>query len=122
MRDSILSFGVWAPVVSVLLMILQAVAAPLPTFLITVADGLAFGAFWGGLLSLFRATVAAVLSFNLAWIFGRAPVEALVGRAGLESADKWFARWGACAILVARLVPIVSFDVISFAGLTRMRS
>jgi uncharacterized membrane protein YdjX (TVP38/TMEM64 family) len=112
---------VWAPVVSVGLMILQAVAAPLPAFLITFANGLAFGAFWGGLLSLFGASVAAVISFYLARAFGRTPVEALVGKTGLESADRWFERWGACAVFVARLVPVVSFDVISFAaGLTRM--
>ncbi len=122
LRDYILSFGAWAPVVSVALMVLQAIAAPLPAFLITFANGLAFGAFWGGLLSLFGATLAALISFYLARAFGRTPVEALVGKAGLESADRWFERWGACAVLVARLVPIVSFDVISFAsGLTRMR-
>ncbi|WP_119070118.1 TVP38/TMEM64 family protein [Rubrobacter indicoceani] len=122
LRDYILSFGAWAPVVSVSLMVLQAVVAPLPAFLITFANGLAFGAVRGGLLSLFGATLAAVVSFYLARAFGRGPVEALVGRAGLESADGWFERWGTYAVLVARLVPIVSFDVISFAaGLTRMR-
>jgi uncharacterized membrane protein YdjX (TVP38/TMEM64 family) len=122
LRDYILSFGVWAPVVSTLLMVLQAVAAPLPAFVITFANGLAFGAFWGGLLSVFGATVAAAISFYLARALGRSPVEALVGKAGLQTADRWFARWGAYAVLVGRLVPVISFDVISFAaGLTRMR-
>jgi uncharacterized membrane protein YdjX (TVP38/TMEM64 family) len=122
LRDYILSFGAWAPVVSTLLMILQAIAAPLPAFLITFANGLAFGVFWGGMLSLAGATLAAAISFWLARALGRVPVEALVGKAGLESADRWFERWGAYAVLIARLVPILSFDVISFAaGLTRMR-
>ena len=121
LRDYILSYGAWAPVVSALLMILQALVAPLPAFLITFANGLAFGAFWGGALSLASASLAAAISFWLARALGRAPVEALVGKAGLESADKWFERWGTYAVLVARLVPILSFDVISFAaGLTRM--
>ncbi len=87
LRDYILSFGAWAPVVSVLLMVLQAVAAPLPAFPITFANGLAFGAVRGGLLSLFGATLAAVISFYLARVF-------LVGKAGLETADEWFERWG----------------------------
>ena len=122
LRDYILSFGAWAPAVSTILMVLQAVAAPLPAFVITFANGLAFGAFWGGLLSVFGATVAAAISFYLARALGRSPVEALVGKAGLQTADRWFARWGAYAVLVARLVPLISFDVISFAaGLTRMR-
>ncbi len=74
------------------------------------------------MLSLGSATLAAAISFWLARALGRGPVEALVGKAGLESADRWFERWGAYAVLVALLVPVVSFDVISFAaGLTRMR-
>ncbi len=120
-RDFILSFGVWAPIVSALLMILQALAAPLPAFVIGFANGLAFGAFWGGMLSLVSATAAAALSFGLARALGRAAVQGLIGKAGLESADRWFERHGVYAVLVARLVPIVSFDVISYAaGLTRM--
>lgn len=121
LRDYILSFGVWAPVVSGLLMILQALVAPLPAFLITFANGLAFGVLWGGLLSLVSASAAAAIAFGISRAIGRGPVEALVGKAGLESADRWFERWGHYAVLAARLVPIVSFDVISFAaGLTRM--
>lgn len=122
LRGYILSFGVWAPVASTLLMVFQAIAAPLPAFLITFANGLAFGAFWGGLLSVFGASVAAAVSFWLARALGRGPVETLVGGTGLESIDHWFARYGAYAVLVGRLIPILSFDVISFAaGLTRMR-
>jgi len=121
LRDYILSFGAWAPVVSGLLMILQALLAPLPAFLITFANGLAFGALWGGLLSLVSASLAAAIAFWISRALGRGPVEALVGKTGLESADRWFARWGHYAVLAARLVPILSFDVISFAaGLTRM--
>ena len=121
LRDYILSFGAWAPVVSTFLMILQAIAAPLPAFVITFANGLAFGAFRGGLLSLFGATLAAAVSFWISRALGREPVAALVGGTSLESADRWFARYGAYAVLVARLIPILSFDVISFAaGLTRM--
>ncbi len=104
-RDFILSFGAWAPIVSALLMILQALAAPLPAFVIGFANGLAFGAFWGGMLSLVSATAAAALSFGLARALGRTAVQGLVGKAGLESADRWFAQHGVYAVLVARLVP-----------------
>lgn len=122
LKDYILSFGVWAPVVSALLMVLQAIVAPLPAFLLAFANGLAFGAFWGGLLSLGSATLAAAASFGIARALGRVPVEALIGKAGLESADRWFLRWGAYAVLIARLIPVVSFDVVSYAaGLTCMR-
>lgn len=121
LKDYILSFGVWAPIVSALLMVLQALVAPLPAFVLSFANGLAFGTFWGGILSLVSASLAAAVSFWIARLLGRGPVEALVGRAHLGAADRWFLRWGAYAILVARLVPVVSFDVISYAGgLTRL--
>ncbi len=121
LREYILSFGAWAPVASSLLMVLQALAAPLPSFLITFANGLAFGVFQGWVLSVFGHTLAAAVCFWISRSLGRGFVEALVGRAGLESADRWFARWGLYAVFLARLIPGVSFDIISYAaGLTPM--
>ena len=120
--EYILSFGAWAPLASTFLMVLQSLAAPLPSFVVTFANGLAFGTFWGWALSLFGHTLAAAVCFWLARALGRVPVEVIVGRAGLESADRWFARWGLYAVLVARLVPGISFDVISYAaGITHMK-
>lgn len=122
LRDYILSFGAWAPIVSALLMVLQALVAPLPAFLLSFANGLAFGVFWGGMLSLASASLAAAVSFSIARSLGRGPAEAIVGRTQLGAADRWFLRWGAYAVLLARLVPVVSFDVVSYAaGLTSMR-
>jgi uncharacterized membrane protein YdjX (TVP38/TMEM64 family) len=122
LRDYILSFGYFAPVASLFLMVGTAIAAPLPSFLITFANGLAFGVFWGWALSLAGHVLAAAVCFGISRALGRAPVEVLVGRVGLESADRWFERWGMYAVFAARLVPGISFDVISYAaGLTRMK-
>jgi uncharacterized membrane protein YdjX (TVP38/TMEM64 family) len=121
LRDYILSYGAWAPVVSAGLMVLQALLAFLPSFILAFANGLAFGVFWGGILSLTSAALAAAISFGIAHALGRAPIEAMIGKRSLGSADKWFARYGAYAVFIARLIPIVSFDAISYAaGLTRM--
>ena len=122
LRDYILSFGLWAPVASCLLMVLQALVAPVPSFIITFANGLAFGVFWGWMLSLFGHVLAAAVCFGISRVLGRVPVEILVGKTGLESADRWFARWGVYAVFAGRLLPGVAFDAISYAaGLTRMR-
>lgn len=122
LRDYILSYGIWAPAASTALMVLQALAAFVPGFLLGFANGLAFGAFWGGLLSIASGALAAAISFGIARAVGRVPVEALVGKRSLGSADRWFARYGAYAVLAARLIPVVSFDAVSYAaGLTRMR-
>ena len=52
LRDYILSFGAWAPIVSTVLMLFQALAAPLPAFVLAFVNGLAFGLWWGGLLTM----------------------------------------------------------------------
>jgi len=122
LRDYIVSFGLWAPVASCFLMVLQALVAPVPSFLITFANGLAFGVFWGWVLSVFGHVLAASVCFGISRALGRVPVEVLVGKAGLESADRWFARWGVYAVFAGRLLPGVAFDAISYgAGLTNMR-
>jgi uncharacterized membrane protein YdjX (TVP38/TMEM64 family) len=122
LRDYILSFGLWAPVASCFLMVLQALVAPVPSFLITFANGLAFGVFWGWMLSLFGHVLAASVCFGISRSLGRVPVEVLVGKTGLESADRWFARWGVYAVFAGRLLPGVAFDAISYAaGLTNIR-
>lgn len=117
--DYLLGFGVWAPIASLFLMVLQAVAAPVPAIFVAFANGLAFGVVGGGLLTIAGQTLAAALCFAISRALGRGPVEALAGRFGLAAADAWFRRWGARGVLLTRLVPGVSFDVVSYgAGLT----
>lgn len=120
LRAYLLSFGVWAPVVSSLLMVFQSVVAPLPAFVITFTNGLLFGAWWGAALSWFSSMMGAALCFWIARTLGRPAVERLVGGSrALETSDRFFDRYGDRAVLVSRLLPFVSFDIISYgAGLT----
>ncbi|HET7824154.1 MAG TPA: TVP38/TMEM64 family protein [Anaeromyxobacter sp.] len=119
-RDYVRGFGAWAPLASAALMVLQAVVAPLPAFVVTFANGLLFGWVRGALLSWSSAMVGAALCFWIARALGRPAVERLVGGAAvIERADRFFARHGDRAILVARLLPFVPFDAVSYgAGLT----
>lgn len=117
----ILSFGVWAPVVSFLLMVFQSVAAPLPAFLITFANAALFGWVNGALLSWSSAMAGAVVCFYIARFFGRDLVEKLTSSMALASIDEFFSKHGKYAILIARLLPFISFDLVSYAaGLTSM--
>ncbi|BDG10009.1 TVP38/TMEM64 family protein [Anaeromyxobacter paludicola] len=119
-RTWLRGFGPWAPVASAALMVLQAVVAPLPAFVITFANGLLFGWAWGALLSWSSALAGAALCFWLSRALGRPAVERLAGgAAALERADRFFARHGRWAVLLARLLPFVPFDLVSYgAGLT----
>lgn len=122
MREYIAAYGPLAPAVSALLMILQSVAAPLPAFLITFANGLLFGVWWGAALSWSSAMLGAALCFFVARYFGRPVVVKLTSESALVTSDRFFERYGKHAVLIARLVPIISFDIISYgSGLTGMR-
>jgi uncharacterized membrane protein YdjX (TVP38/TMEM64 family) len=117
--DYLRSYGVGAPVASLFLMLVQAVAAPVPAILVAFANGLTFGVVWGGLLTVVGQTLAAAVCFWIARALGRAPVAAMTTSFGLETADRWLTRWGARGIILLRLVPGISFDVVSYgAGLT----
>ncbi len=122
MREYIAAYGPLAPVISALLMIFQSVAAPLPAFLITFANGLLFGVWWGAALSWSSAMLGAALCFFIARYFGRPVVVKLTSESALATSDRFFERYGKHAVLIARLVPIISFDIISYgSGLTGMR-
>lgn len=121
LRAYVLAFGVWAPVISAGLMILQAILAPLPASAITYLNGLVFGTWWGALLSWASALAAAAVCFGLSRGLGRPAIARLVSGPALAWSDAFFARFGPYAVLAGRLIPIVSFDVVSYgAGLTRM--
>lgn len=60
--------------------------------------------------------------FFVARILGRDVVIKFAGRAGLEQIDRFFDKYGKNAILICRLLPFISFDVVSYAaGLTSHR-
>lgn len=120
-KGYILSFGIWAPVVSFLLMVFQSIIAPLPAFLITFSNAALFGWIKGAVLSWSSAMVGAALCFAIARFLGREITEKLTSRLALQKVDLFFEQYGKHTILIARLLPFVSFDIVSYAaGLTSM--
>lgn len=120
-KEYLLSFGYWAPLISFFLMVFQSVAAPIPAFVLTFANAALFGWIYGALLSWTSAMAGAALCFLIARYYGREAVEKLTSRFALKKMDDFFQRHGQYAVLVARLLPFVSFDVVSYAaGLTPM--
>ncbi len=120
-RKFVESYGSYAMVVSFLLMVLQSVMAPLPAFLITFANANLFGWWQGAILSWSSAMAGAMLCFVLARWLGRDAVEKLTSKGALKQVDEFFDKHGKQSILIARLLPFMSFDIVSYAaGLTSM--
>lgn len=102
-------------------MVFQSVMAPLPAFLITFANANLFGWWQGALLSWASAMLGAAICYYISRVLGRNIVERLTSKAGLESVDRFFEKHGRNSILIARLLPFMSFDLVSYAaGLTSM--
>ena len=121
MREFIAKYGKWAMLVSALLMIFQSLAAPLPAFFITLTNANLFGWWQGCILSWASSMAGAALCFWIARILGRDVVERICTKGALASIEEFFAKYGKRCILVARLLPFISFDIVSYAaGLTSM--
>ena len=119
LREFILSFGFWAPFISLCLMITQSVVLFLPAFPLFVVNALCFGVFWGLLLSWSSAVLGSLVCFTIAKKLGRPAVQRLVNRIHLETADLALRKYEKYVILLFGFLPVISFDVISYAaGLT----
>ena len=67
------------------------------------------------------AVVVVAVCFWIARSLGREAVEKLCSKTGLATIERFFERHGNQSVLIARLLPFVSFDFVSyFAGLTSM--
>jgi len=114
-------FGWWTPLVSVLLMVLQSVLAPLPGSLIAAANGAIYGVWRGTLLSWVGGTAGGLATYALGrWldtaIAHRWKATRLWQRFVEVSSSRGF--W---IVLIARMTPIISLDFIGYlAGITRM--
>ena len=111
-RDFVDSYGGYAAAVSFVLMILQSIAAPLPAFLLTVANANLFGWWQGAILSWSSAMAGAAVCFYIARILGRDVVIKLNGKNGIKQIEEFFDKHGNMSILVARLLPFISFDIV----------
>ena len=120
-KDFVESYGPYAMAVSALLMIFQSLMAPLPAFLITFANANLFGWWQGAILSWTSAMAGAVVCFYIARILGRDVAGKLTSKSGLAQIDTFFEQYGKNTILICRLLPFISFDIVSYAaGLTSM--
>ena len=104
------------------MMIIQALAIPIPSELVLIAGGLAFEFPFGWLVGALGSIAAALVGFYISRKGGRSLAIKLVGENGIKFADNWFNRWGVWAVLLGRFAPFIPFDAISYsAGLTKMK-
>lgn len=119
-RDKILAFGIWAPVIYMVFYTLRPLIL-FPASLLTLTSGLAFGPLFGTVYTVIGATGCAVAEFFFARTFGRGAVAKLV-KGRLAKIDEGIEKHGFVTVLWVRLIPNVAYDIQNYSlGLTRVR-
>ena len=114
--------GLWGPVLIVTLMTVAVVASPIPSAPIALAAGAAYGHLWGTVQVVIGAELGALIAFGLARVLGHDALRRVFGDrvdAGLLGSQNALT----AMIFASRLMPFVSFDMISYAaGLSRLHA
>lgn len=116
MKKFINSFGVFAPIIILFFTLLQAFITMIPLFIVMIASTMAFGLFWGIVYSLISQIIAAYIAFALTRYFGRPFVEHFAKTNQLKKIDDLIKSYGKWGILVVRMMPLGSYDLVNFAA------
>ena len=113
--------GALGPIVYILLLASTVIFTPLPSVVVDIAGGLAFGTFFGTIYTLAGGMLGATVNFYVARWLGRHFVERKLGRQAMAQIDGLADRMGGKLIFLTRLIPLFNFDWVSYAaGLTRI--
>jgi uncharacterized membrane protein YdjX (TVP38/TMEM64 family) len=97
------------------------VLLPIPSSVVMVLSGAAFGVFWGAALALIGSVLGEWLGFEMVRRFGRRASSMIAGDHELRELNEFFERHGAVAVMVTRPLPVVMETMSLVAGLSAMR-
>ncbi|WP_324664485.1 TVP38/TMEM64 family protein [Haloarcula sediminis] len=121
-RQWIGSFGIFAPLVFILVQIAQVIFAPIPGQLLALAGGYLFGPVNGTIYSLLGVTVGSSIAFLLTKRYGRPLVERVLHEDVIAGFDGFIERVGLPGFIAFIIIPGLPDDAVCFlAGLTPWR-
>ncbi len=116
-------FGIWAPIVFVLLQVVQVIIPILPGGVSTLAGVLLFGPIWGFVYNYVGICAGSTLAFLLARRYGRPLVQKLTDKKAYDKYSKWLEggkKFDWC-FAAAIFFPMAPDDLLCFlAGVTNM--
>ena len=113
--------GLLAPVAYVMFVVAEVIVAPIPGLMLYAPGGLIFGPWLGGFLAIVGNTIGAGISCALARSAGQGWLEKISANTSMEKLQEQLNRRGFWMILLLRLNPLTSTDLLSYAaGLTRI--
>jgi uncharacterized membrane protein YdjX (TVP38/TMEM64 family) len=115
LRQYLASWGAFGPIVYLLIVIVEVLVAPLPGTLLYAPGGAIFGGFLGGSISLAGNVIGAGLACVIARFFGE-PLARSLDSARLTAIREALTARGLWLILLLRLNPLTSSDLVSYAA------
>jgi len=100
----------------IIVMAIQGLIVPIPSEIVLLATGIIWGVFIGGVMGIIGSMAAALLCFYISKKGGRPIVKKFVGDKAIDLADNFIHKYGMGAIIVARFLPFIAFDPISYAS------
>jgi len=123
LKNFILSFGLFAPIIFIILQIGQVLLAPIPGQLTGLLGGFLFGVAKGTLYSTTGAVIGTLLSIVLVRKFGKPFVKKVVDKKTFNKFDKFFEKRGTLTLFLIYLLPFFPDDIINFiAGLSKLKT
>lgn len=120
-RVWIISFGLFAPFLYVLLYLIRPLFL-FPSSILFLASGLAFGAFWGSVYTVVGATLSAVVAFVVAKRVGHVLLREELESPRVQAIQQQLEENGFFYVLLLRLIPFLNFDLVSYAaGVSNIR-
>ncbi len=118
-QTTVQGFGMWAPVIFILIYIVATVAF-LPGLIVTLAGGLLFGPIWGVVYNLIGAVIGASIAFLISRYLASDWVANKTG-GRLKKLIDGVNNEGWRFVAIVRLVPVLPFNLLNYAlGLTRI--
>ncbi|MFH1819540.1 MAG: TVP38/TMEM64 family protein [Pseudomonadota bacterium] len=115
MVAQIRSWGPWAALGSIVLMVVHSFL-PFPAEIITLANGMVFGPFWGTVITWVGAMLGAISTFALVRLLGRPFVHRMLSASQLRRLADWSSTSGGMALLMGRLIPLVAFNLLNYSA------
>ena len=100
----------------IIIMGIQGLLVPIPSEIVLLATGIIWGIVGGGIMGIVGSMAAALLCFYISKKGGRPLVKKFVGEKAIDLADNFIHKYGMGAIIVARFLPFIAFDPISYAS------
>ena len=106
----------WGIFLFIGIMGIQGLLVPIPSEIVLLSTGMIWGWLLGGIFGIIGSVAAGVLCYYISRQGGRPLAEKFVGETAIDMADSFIHKYGTGAILIARFLPFIAFDPISYAS------